>query len=474
MNKPTRRIPALIVIGIGIVIGMMLILITLAPRVTAFSPTSGSMGVSSMTHLTIRFNRPMSTLSVESRLQIEPALPGKLYWKEQDLIFVPDKPWPTGSTVNVTLLGGARGENRLPMIGRWSWSFDVGQPSLVYLWPGDGKSELYQMSLGPEVKPVPLTDSELGIQDYHISAEGSLLIYNAYAAGGGTEIHAYDMISKDDRLLLSCPAETPCGAPALSPNAEWVAFERAEFVMGDSGRLLPSVTRVWLLPYSHEGEAVAVSPADHTSRNPAWSPTGWLVYFDDRLKALALMNPAQGLDSPPFNYIPTSLGILGSWSPEGTSLMYPDIIFPDEEVLGETSVDGEPLYYSHLYLVDVTSGRTLDVSPGGDWMVEDASPSFSPDGRWVAFTRKFLDPQRWSPGRQVWLMNSERTDVKPLTDEPGATFSSLAWSPDSENLVFMRKNVADLSQPSEIWWVDVITGEATMVVEGGFLPRWIP
>lgn len=107
-------------------------------------------------------------------------------------------------------------------------------------------------------------------------------------------------------------------------------------------------------------------------------------------------------------------------------------------------------------------------------MVEDASPSFSPDGRWLAFTRKFLDPERWSPGRQVWLMNSERTEVKPLSDEPGATFSSLAWSPDSEHLAFMRKYLSDLSQPSEIWRVDVITGEASIVVEGAFLPGWLP
>jgi Tol biopolymer transport system component len=107
-------------------------------------------------------------------------------------------------------------------------------------------------------------------------------------------------------------------------------------------------------------------------------------------------------------------------------------------------------------------------------MVEDASPSFSPDGRWVAFTRKFLDPGRWSPGRQVWLMNNARSELQPLTDEPGTTFSSLAWSPDSRRLAFMRKNIADLSQPSEIWWVDVISGEAVMIVGGGFLPGWIP
>ncbi len=71
-------------------------------------------------------------------------------------------------------------------------------------------------------------------------------------------------------------------------------------------------------------------------------------------------------------------------------------------------------------------------------------------------------------------MNREGTEFKPLTDEPGATFSSLAWSPNSDQLVFMRKNLSDLGLPSEIWWVDILTGETGRVAEGAFLPKWLP
>ena len=107
-------------------------------------------------------------------------------------------------------------------------------------------------------------------------------------------------------------------------------------------------------------------------------------------------------------------------------------------------------------------------------MVEDASPSFSPDGRWVAFTRKFLDPDRWSPGRQVWLMSSDQTELIPLTEEPSAHFSSLAWSPDSQQLAIMRKDFSDLGAPSEIWMVDIVSGVSSRIVEGGYLPEWLP
>ena len=471
-----RRIPAAFVVGAGILVGATMIFALSTPRVAEFLPSSGSRAVSSMARLSLSFNRPMEPLTIESRLLIEPERPGLMYWSDQTLIFEPEEPWPADSTVTVTLVGGGRGINRLPMLGRRSWSFEVGKPSLVYLWPGEGKSDLYQISLEPGADPQQLTDSELGVQEYSVSVDGALLIYSAHTDHGETELRVYDLISKEDRLVLDCEAEIPCHSPVISPDGEWLAFERVEYSLGEGGRLLPSITRVWLMPFRDEAQAIAVSPPEHNAKNPSWAPNGWLVYFDNHLRALALMNPAQGPDSVPFNYIPTNLGLVGSWSPDSTRLMYPDIVFAERgDSDEEASTEGEsPLYYSHLYMVDVTSGRTLDVSPGGDWMVEDASPSFSPDGRSVAFTRKFLDAERWTPGRQVWLMDSERTDPQPLTDESGANYSSLAWSPDSERLAFMRKSVANLSQPSEIWWLDVVQGTAVMVVEGAFLPRWIP
>jgi Tol biopolymer transport system component len=476
MNPRRRRSPTYLVLTLGIIIGIVLILVISAPRVEEFNPPPGSDNVSSMSRISMRFSRPMNTLTVESRLQIDPAQSGKSYWDGQTYTFEPNDPWPANSTVNVTLSSGSLGANRLPMIGQRSWTFSVGLPSLVYLWPGEGKSDLYQIALEPESEPKQLTESELGILDYSVGQDGSLLVYSANRLDGGTELHAYDLISSDDRVLLTCDAEAPCSAPALSPDGTWLAFEQVEYRLGLAGRLVPSSTSVWLMSTMSATDAFQISAPEHTATNPNWSPTGWLVYFDDRLKALALVNPGENLDPVPFNYIPTSLGIVGSWSPDGTRLVYPDIIFPEEDELDEGVSRGEssPLYYSHLYMVDITTGRTLDISPGGDWMVEDASPSFSPDGTWVAFTRKFLDPERWSPGRQVWLMNAETSEIKPLSDEPGATFSSLAWSPESKHLAFMRKHLADLSRPSEIWLVDVISGEASMVVEGAFLPGWLP
>ncbi len=472
MNPRNRRLPATLVISFGVVIGAVLILLISGPRVEAFFPLPGGDSVSSLSRIQIQFNRPMDKLSVESRIQIDPDTKGIFYWDGQSLLFEPAQPWPPDSTVTITLRGGSSGTNRVPMIGQRQWSFNVGLPSLVYLWPAEGKSELYRVSLQPESEPQRIFESETGVLEYSATLDGSLLIYVSNRDGGGTELHALDMISRTDRLLIACEDETPCSAPAVSQDGTWLAFVQAEYSLGAAGRLLLSGTSVWLLNLETGAEPVQMSPADHSARNPGWSPTGWLMYFDDNLKAIALVDPGDGI---PFNYIPSSLGILGSWSPDGTRLIYPELIFPDAPSADQTLLDADsPLYYSHLFMVDINSGRTLDVSPGGDWMVEDASPSFSPDGGLVAFTRKFLDPERWSPGRQVWLMSSDQAELIPLTAEPNALFSSLTWSPDSQQLAIMKKNLSDLGAPSEIWMVDIISGETSLIVEGGYLPEWLP
>ncbi|MCK5712100.1 MAG: hypothetical protein KAI25_05250, partial [Hyphomicrobiaceae bacterium] len=83
-------------------------------------------------------------------------------------------------------------------------------------------------------------------------------------------------------------------------------------------------------------------------------------------------------------------------------------------------------------------------------------------------------PSRWTPGRQIWLMRADGSEARPFTDDTTKLHTSLAWSLDSKRLVFMRRSASDFSQPAEIVWLDISELQLRPIVEGGFLPRWIP
>jgi Tol biopolymer transport system component len=109
----------------------------------------------------------------------------------------------------------------------------------------------------------------------------------------------------------------------------------------------------------------------------------------------------------------------------------------------------------------------------GDGLVDDGSPSFAPSGAWLAFGRKTLTDDQWTPGRQLWLMRPDGSEAYALTDDPLYNHSAFRWSPDSRTLAYMRFNVADPGLPAEIWTVDMSDSQPSRLVEG-FLPEWLP
>ncbi len=472
MQARIRRIPPVLVLGAGLLLGLLLVLFLFAPRVTAVLPGPTGEPVPSTSAIRIEFNRPMNPASVESHFSTDPALDGHFEWYGSGVRYIPGSSWPNGGEVVITLRAGALGQVPLPLLRTKQWSFEVGLPRIAYLWPADGKAGLYASVPGSGVEPVVLINPDPGVIDYTLSSNGTQVVYVSQSAGGEHELRQLDLISGEDLNLHTCDPQEQCLTPALSPDGAWLAFLRQGMVLGSGGRLVLETSQVWVMAVEG-GEPFLVSPQDHNCADPGWSPQGWLTYYDQQLSATAILTFDGGPAPAPFTYVPNSLGAGGSWSPGGARYLYPDIIFPES---GSTGVNpGEDsLYYSHLFQTDLATGLSMDLSGSDEPMVEDASPAFSPDGQWIAFARKHLDFVRWSPGRQLWRMRADGTSAEPLTNQPNYNFSSMAWSPDSRLLAFMRRSPSELEQGPEVWWLDLETGDLAMLVAGGYLPSWIP
>lgn len=450
--------------AIGLFAGLLIVAFVAAPRVAQYSPRSDSPHVSSSAPIRISFSRRMDRLSVEARLSVSPEVPGQFSWSANTLSFEPAQPWTPGSTVTVSLQAGARSAQFIPILTTTRWSFEVGQPRLSYLWPSDGAAGLYVYDLITGQTDL-LAESQAGVLDYTVA--GNTLVYAELTEDGASRLLAIDLTSGEPRLLWECPASQRCESPALNSNGNMLAYEQFEWQTTASGQRVPGPSEIRLLPLDEaEGQQGDSAPATlaaagQSLETPLWSPSGNLAYYNATLGAVSVIQPGSEL---PLTTVPNGLGLLGGWSPDGRHLALPEIGFPDSEQSG--GVD----FYSHLYQVDTLSGEVTELSQGP---VEDASPSYSPDGAWIAFARKYLD-QRWTPGRQLWLMRADGTQARQLTDDPDYSHSALSWSPDSTRLVYMQLSQVDPNLRPQIWITDLAGEGQQMLVEGGYLPQWLP
>lgn len=243
-------------------------------------------------------------------------------------------------------------------------------------------------------------------------------------------------------------------------------------------------SEIWLLELTGDGTSERISPEGHEAWGPLWSPTGRLSYYNFTAQEYIVLD----LVNEGITAWANQSGQSATWVPGGSAMVAPDGFDVETDILrgpsGENSnqeVDPselEPVVVVNSQLMVYPLGGTAVSNLSNEEMAEDFSPAFSPDGTLLAFTRRYLDEDRWTPGRQIWLMVSPGGASAPLrvdqlTNIPEYLYTGLDWHPDGRMLAAVRFNVTLLTEPAEIWTVN-LSGEAVRLVIGGFQPTWIP
>ncbi|MGF7181877.1 prolyl oligopeptidase family serine peptidase [Tunturiibacter psychrotolerans] len=321
---------------------------------------------------------------------------------------------------------GRRSTGQLSPDGRFFAREEQGQIALV---PVNGRQAKIITS-----SPKPTSELQWSHDGKHI----------AYVSEGDVWIVAND--GSQPQRLTHDPAGPgdPRGAtdhhPLWNPNGHWILFESGRkgfnelYVVSEDGsqEKLLAATEIYtgsdVIANTATDRGDAVS-SDRFDPEPLWSPDGTRVsytersreFFSGKLKVLTF-DQKTGSTIGTASDLYTAKNDPGgawainsaAWSPDSTTLTV---------VLQSTGWD-------KLWQIPATGGTPKQLTKGTG---EDENPSYSPDGRWIAFNSNRDLPEE----RHLWVVPAAGGSPHRLTSLAGIE-TNPQWSPDSAFIYFSR------------------------------------
>lgn len=444
--------------ALAILLGLLVLIVLLVWRgdqigvqVVSVSPDDGATGVSTRALMQVTFDQNIAPIGSGFPLSISPPVSGTLRWKESSVAFVPSQALSPDTTYTVMLTADLKSEQGRPLNNGLTWQFRTGRPRILYVAP-DAQNNDQLFVISPEGgQPSQLTQEKLGVWDYSLSPDATTLIYSALRQDGGSDLWEVATDGSQSRPLLACP-EAACNGAAWSPDNSRLVYERRVMLVPGAA---PGPPRLWWLDPATGDTVPIFEDQQALGYGARWSPdSNWLSFVAPSQQGVQVYNIN---DNRSF-LIPSRMGGLAVWSPQGDGLLVADIQRQEEG------------FAVHLLRADPTSGELTDLS-GQNANVEDGSPIWSPDGGWIAFTRKVAGA---SMGKQIWLMRPDGSEARYLTNETEIHHGLPEWSPDSRYLLYQRYPLKELGAQPGVWLLDTQTERTREIITPGNRPSWLP
>jgi Tol biopolymer transport system component len=295
--------------------------------------------------------------------------------------------------------------------------------------------------------PRKLTNAAKGVVDFAVSPDQKQVVYIEQTEEIQYKLWVMNTDGAENRLIASCQ-EAECGQPVWSPDGQRIVYEHMAI---NADETTIGISSLWWAEVA-SGKAQSVFQEDRLpGTNPRWSPNGkWLSYATSQ--GLRLYN----LENGESRMIENSLKAATQWSPDSSSILLRDVIIKQDQ------------YVTQLFLYDLAAQTITNLN--ADENMENTLAAWSPDGKFISVVRRDLSNPR---GDQIWIMRSDGSDARAITNVPAVLHGSLGWSPDGQYLLYDLYLLDTFPIKSRLEMLNIQTGDVTNLEVDGYNPQWV-